>query len=70
VVTTGQAFTLIGMGGGMTARTFAGEPVVRLAVEDARLKMTTEAVWLADRAAAGGVVADLVATVTGTLPGP
>jgi DNA-binding transcriptional LysR family regulator len=37
------------------------------AVADTPLKITTEAVWLADRAAAGGVVAELAGTVTGPI---
>ncbi|HEY1970536.1 MAG TPA: LysR family transcriptional regulator [Pseudonocardia sp.] len=66
VVTSGQAFTLVGLGGsGMTGKVFAGEPVVLLRVADARLKITTEAVWLADRAVEGSVVAALAGAVTG-----
>jgi hypothetical protein len=64
VVTTGQAFALVGLGSGSTGKVFAGEPVVLLAVTDARLRITTEAVWVADRVAADPVVAALADAVT------
>jgi DNA-binding transcriptional LysR family regulator len=64
VVTTGQAFALVGPGSGSTGKVFAGEPVVLLAVTDARLRITTEAVWVADRVAADPVVAALADAVT------
>jgi DNA-binding transcriptional LysR family regulator len=64
VVTTGQAFALVGLGSGSTGKVFVGEPVVVLAVVDARLRITTEAVWLADRTAAGSVVAALADAAT------
>ncbi|MFF5991694.1 LysR family transcriptional regulator [Prauserella flavalba] len=63
VVATGQAFTLIGVEAGITSRAFAGEPVVVLPVEGVKLRITTVAVWRADRAEPPGVVADLVAVV-------
>ena len=64
VVTTGQAFALVGLGSGSTGKVFAGEPVVLLAVADARLRITTEAVWPADRGASDPVVTALVDVVT------
>jgi DNA-binding transcriptional LysR family regulator len=64
VVTTGQAFALVGPGSGSTGKVFAGEPVVLLAVTDARLRITTEAVWVTDRAAADPVVTALADAVT------
>src|SRR5882757_2661952 len=67
VVTTGQAFALVGLDSGGSHKAFAGEPVVRLAVTDTPLKITTEAVWLTERAAADGVVAELAGIVTGPI---
>jgi DNA-binding transcriptional LysR family regulator len=64
VVTTGQAFALVGLGSGTTGKVFAGEPVVVLTVADARLRITTEAAWPADRTPTDPVVAALAEVVT------
>lgn len=64
VVASGQAFALVSNGAGATGRAFTGEPVVFLDVEDARLRISTIAVWLPDRAEPSSATAALADVVT------
>ena len=63
VVAAGQAFTLVGLGSGATHKAFVGEPVHVLPVTGADVRLTTEAVWRADRED-DGVVRLLVAAAS------
>ncbi|SHN39835.1 LysR family transcriptional regulator [Cryptosporangium aurantiacum] len=63
VVAGGKAFTFAGLTSGATHKAFAGEPVVVLPVDGARIQLTTDAVWRSDREHPGDVVADLASCV-------
>ncbi|WP_281172635.1 LysR family transcriptional regulator [Pseudonocardia spinosispora] len=66
VVASGQAFALVSKGTGATGRAFTGEPVVLLDVEDARLRISTVAVWNDDDPDSTGPAAAL-AEIAATL---
>ncbi|WP_232016775.1 LysR family transcriptional regulator [Gordonia insulae] len=69
LVATGQAFTLVGLGNGMANRLFHGEPVRILPIDGVRARITTVAVWRANREDAEDLIADLVDTVSMLDPG-
>ncbi|MEP9394723.1 LysR family transcriptional regulator [Gordonia sp. VNQ95] len=63
LVATGQAFTLVALGDGMTGRLFAGEPVQVIPLRHSRAHISTVAAWRERRAATDPLVADLVDVV-------
>ena len=62
LVATGQAFTMVSLGSGSTAKVFAGEPVRILPIDGTKATITTVAAWREDRAGNDRTVADLATT--------
>lgn len=67
LVATGQAFTLVSLGSGITSRVFHGEPVTILDIDGFDANITTVAAWRTSRMTS--TIADLVAVAQNLAPG-